>query len=118
MTNTKKNTYLLRLDSYNNGVEIASDSLDYLCAFVDHPFQEFAVTDIGILAGAISAVNSQLHYMTTDLLDNEIIVGEEDGIEYLVLEQEQVIEMARLADLVDEKTEDLREQCHIRLEVN
>ena len=118
MKGKKEGTYLLRLDSYNNGVEIASDSLDYLCAFVDNPFQEFAVPDIGVLAGAISAVNSQLHFMTHDLLQNEIIVGEEDGIEYIVLAKDQVVEMARLADLVDEKTEDLRDLCHIGLEVN
>ena len=118
MKGTKKGTYLLRLDSYNNGIESASDSLDYLCAFVDQPFQEFTVADIGVLAAAISAVNSQLHYMTNDLLQNEIIVGEEDGVEYIVLGKEQVIEMARLADLVDEKTEDLRDLCQIGLEVN
>ena len=118
MKGKKKGTYLLRLDSYNNGVEIAADSLDYLCAFVEKPFQEFSVGNIGILAGAIAAVNAQLRFMTHDLADNEIIVGAEDGLEYVVLEKSQVVEMTRLADLVDETIEILREQCHITLEVN
>ena len=120
MNGSRKGTYLMRLESYNNGLDIAADSLDYLCGFVDDPFEDFKVGDIGVLAAAISAVNSQLQYMTVDLAGNEIVVNEEEGIEteYVVLEAEQVTEMAKLADLVDETTEALRDLCHISLEVN
>ena len=118
MTTHSDDTYLMKLETYDRGADQAEATLIYLCAFVDNPFPEFCVTDIGILATAITALSNQLEFMAMDLIDNEVIVSPDDGIEHIVLDHHQLLEMARLSDIVDDKLEILRDQCQIRLEIN
>jgi hypothetical protein len=110
--------YLLKLETYNRGIEKASDTLSYLCAFVEQPFDELGAFDIGPIGAAIAAVSEQLRFMTTELVDNDLIISGEDKVEYVVMERSQVIEVARLAEIVEEKTALLRDLCHIGLEIN
>ena len=115
---SKKGEYLMSLAAYNQGVEQASLTLDYLCAFVDAPFSEFGVSDIGALASAIAALSEQLQFMSEVLADNKVILANDDNKEYIVLSKDQVVDLAQLSDVVEQKTQELRHLCHIRVEVN
>tara|TARA_B110000211_G_C13736943_1_gene402806 strand:+ start:149 stop:505 length:357 start_codon:yes stop_codon:yes gene_type:complete len=118
MTLRPEDTYLMKLETYDRGAAQAQATLIYLCAFAEEPFPEFCVTDIGILASAITALNDQVEFMAIDLKDNEVVLSPDDDLEHIVLDHYQLLEMARLSDIVDERLDILRDKCQIRLEIN
>ena len=56
--------------------------------------------------------------MAIDLKDNEVVLSPDDDLEHIVLDHYQLLEMARLSDIVDERLDILRDKCQIRLEIN
>ena len=104
----------MKFKTFFAGIEAAQRDLDYLEDFLKNPYDQFVIRNIGDFCLAVTALSTQLDYMTKSLAKNQV---SDDG-KLLYLSEEQLTSLGFYSDLATSSDEKIRTSCGIDLEIN
>jgi len=104
----------MKFKTFFAGIEAAQRDLDYLEDFLKNPYDQFVIRNIGDFCLAVTALSTQLDYMTKSLAKNQV---SDDG-KLLYLSEEQLTSLGFYSDLATSSVEKIRTSCGIDLEIN
>ena len=106
--------YAMKLTTFFAGIETAQADLKYLEHFLEEPYRQFRVRNISDFCRAVSALTTQIDYMTTSLSKNKL---SEDGM-LVYLSEEQLSTLGLYSDLATTAVEKLADSCGIDMEIH
>ena len=104
----------IRVTTILNAADKLADDLDYLCSLVEQPDPEFCVSDAVTYSCAVTALSTQLEFMTEDLAENDLSEDEE----YVKLSKEEIMMLNTYTENAEEALKRLEETCGISLQNN
>ena len=110
---SKTSVYAMKFKTFFAGIDSVQKDLAYLEDFLNNPYKQFKIRNITDFCLAVTALSTQLDYMTGKL-SNKV---SEDG-ELLYLSEEQLTSLSFYSDLATSSVEKIRESCGIDLEIN
>ena len=111
---SNNSVYAMKLTTFFAGIETAQADLKYLEHFVEEPYRQFKVRNISDFCCAVSALTTQIDYMTTSLSKNKL---SEDG-RLMYLSEEQLNTLGLYSDLATTAVEKLVDSCGIDMEIH
>ena len=111
---SKKSVYAMKFKTFFAGIDSVQKDLAYLEDFLNNPYKKFKIKNITDFCLAVTALSTQLDYMTGKLSRNKV---SDDG-ELLYLSEEQLTSLSFYSDLATSSVEKIRESCGIDLEIN
>jgi hypothetical protein len=110
----KSSVYAMKLTTFFAGIETAQSDLKYLEHFVKEPDKKFEIKNILDFCLAVTALSTQIDYMTINLANNNL---SEDG-RLLYLSEEQLNTLSLYSDLATSAVEKMSNSCGIDMEVH
>ena len=107
-------TYGIRHSTILNAVNNISKDLEYLCALVEKPDDEYVLRDAVAYSRAVVALTYQLEFFLHDIAENDLST---DG-EHVKLSTEQIFAMQDYAESAEEAMRELEKLCGISLQNN
>lgn len=114
MGGTLKQHYGIKITTILNAAEKLTADLDYLCSLIEQPDPEFPIADAVIYATAVSALSSQLDFITEDISGNDLSEDEE----YVKLTQDEIGMLNLYTENAEDSIKHLEETCGISLRNN
>jgi hypothetical protein len=106
--------YGIKVATILNAAEKLTADLDYLCALVEQPDEEFIIANAVAYASAVTALSNQLEFVIEDLADNDL---SEDQT-YVKLSTEEIHMLNLYTEQSEGAMRNLEELCGISLQSN
>ncbi len=106
--------YGIRHSTILNAIQTISKDLEYLCALVEKPDDEYVLKDAVAYSRAVVALTYQLEFFLHDIAANDLST---DG-EHVKLTTEQIFTMQDYAESAEEAMKELEKLCGISLQSN
>ena len=104
----------MKLTTFFAGIETAQSDLKYLEHFVKEPDKSFEIRNISDFCLAVTALTTQIDYMTINLASNKL--SDDGRLSYL--SEEQLSTLGLYSDLATSAVEKMASSCGIDMEVH